>query len=277
MLDLSIFRNLRFTAASFSVTVSFFTLLGFIFLITQYFQFIKGYSALSTGVRLLPVATSVGISSVLGTRLAVRAGTKLVVGVGLLMICAFYLWVSSGLTPSFPYWTIAIQMVLYGVGMGLTSAPATEAIMGAVPLTKAGAGSAINDATRLLGGTLGVAVIGSVFASAYATRLTSALPAHLPATLVSGAHASVGQALGIAQHLSAHSPLLASALHASAVQSFDHGASLGCLVAAGVAGFGAVIAVWLLPAQPPTGEQPEFASLPLVDESGTQPETAGAR
>ena len=257
MLDLSIFRNLRFTAASFSVTVSFFTLLGFIFLMTQYFQFIRGYSALSAGIHLLPVAASVGISSVLGTRLAMRAGTKLVVAGGLVMITAFYVWVSSGLTPTFSYSTIAVQMVLYGVGLGLTSAPATEAIMGAVPLTKAGAGSAVNDATRLLGGTLGVAVIGSVFASSYATALTSTLPARLPAAVLSGAHASVGQALGIAQHLSAHSPQLASALRASAVQSFDHAVSVGCLVAAGVAGLGAVIAMLLLPAQPPIEELPE--------------------
>ncbi|MHB8510389.1 MAG: DHA2 family efflux MFS transporter permease subunit [Candidatus Dormibacteria bacterium] len=278
MLDLGIFRSLRFTAASFSVTVSFFTLLGFIFMFTQFFQFIQGYSALGAGIRLLPVAASVGISSVLGTRLAVRAGTKLVVAGGLLMITAFYLWVSSGVSPTFSYSTIAIQMILYGIGLGLTSAPATEAIMGAVPLTKAGAGSAVNDATRLLGGTLGVAVIGSVFASSYASRLTSTLPAHLPTSVISGAHASVGQALGAAQHLSARTPQLAAALHASAVQSFDHAVSVGCLLAAGVAGFGALIALLLLPSQPPALEQPEIPAPRLAGErTGVQPEAAGAR
>ena len=71
-------------------------------------------------------------------------------------------------------------MVLYGIGMGLTSAPATEAIMGVVPRAKAGVGSAVNDATRLLGGTLGVAIIGSVYASLYSSRLTEHLPARLP-------------------------------------------------------------------------------------------------
>src|SRR5947209_8002759 len=79
MIDLSLFRNPRFTAASASVAISFFALSGFIFLITQYFQFLKGYGPLSTGVRLLPVASLVAISSVLGARLAVRVGTKLVV------------------------------------------------------------------------------------------------------------------------------------------------------------------------------------------------------
>jgi hypothetical protein len=81
--------------------------------------------------------------------------------------------VVGDITPSFSYSIIAVQMVVYGLGMGLTSAPATESIMGAVSARKAGVGSAVNDSTRLLGGTLGVAVIGSVYASLYASRLTA--------------------------------------------------------------------------------------------------------
>src|SRR5919201_812796 len=141
MLDLSLFRNPRFTAASGSVAISFFALSGFIFLVTQYFQFIKGYGPLSTGVRLLPVASCVAISSILGARLAVRLGTKLVVAAGLSAMAAFYLWVTTTST-STGYGTIAAQMVVLGAGMGLTSAPATEAIMGVVPKAKAGIGSA---------------------------------------------------------------------------------------------------------------------------------------
>src|SRR5258706_13277554 len=79
MLDVRLFRNMRFSAASGAVTVSFFTLFGFIFLMTQYFQFIRGYGPLSTGVHLLPVALSVGVGSVAGTQLSARAGIKLVV------------------------------------------------------------------------------------------------------------------------------------------------------------------------------------------------------
>src|SRR5204863_166667 len=79
------------------------------------------------------------------------------------------------------YGIIAAQMVVYGLGLGLTSAPATESIMGAIPRAKAGVGSAVNDSTRLIGGTLGVAVIGSVYASVYASRLTATMPATVPA------------------------------------------------------------------------------------------------
>jgi EmrB/QacA subfamily drug resistance transporter len=115
MLDVSLFRNPRFTAASASVAISFFALSGFIFLITQYSQFIKGWSPLSTGVRLLPVASCVAISSILGAKLAVRLGTKLIVATGLFLMAAFYLWVTTA-SASTAYTTIAAQMVVSGPG-----------------------------------------------------------------------------------------------------------------------------------------------------------------
>lgn len=249
MLDIGLFRNPRFTAASASVTIAFFNLFGFIFLITQYFQFLKSYSPLSAGVHLLPVAISVGVASVLGTKLAVRFGTKLVVAAGLLATASFYLWVAT-VSVSTSYATIATQMVIYGIGMGFTSAPATEAIMGAVPTTRAGVGSAVNDATRLLGGTLGVAVIGSVYASLYASRLTAAFPTRAPAQLAAARH-SVGAALAIARQLAHRGhPALGADLHTAATAAFTHGLSVACLTAGGVAAAGALIAATLLPAQP---------------------------
>ncbi len=108
------------------------------------------------------MALSVGAGSVAGTQLAVRAGTKLIVTIGLVAMAAFYGWVAATTTATISYRIIAVQMVVYGLGMGLTSAPATESIMGAISRRKAGVGSAVNESTRLVGGTLGVAVIGSV-------------------------------------------------------------------------------------------------------------------
>jgi hypothetical protein len=200
MLDVELFRNLRFSAASGAVTITFFSLMGFIFLVTLYFQFLKGYGPLSTGVRLLPVATLVGITSIAGTALAVRTGTKLVVAGGLASLAAGLAWTSSA-SETTSYLTIAGQMVLIGAGIGLTSAPATESIMGAVPRAKAGVGSAINDATRILGGTLGVAVIGSIYASLYTSRLGTTLTSQLPDTAASAADRSVGGAFGTAARL----------------------------------------------------------------------------
>ena len=263
MLDVDLFRNPRFTAASGSVAISFFALSGFIFLATQYFQFLKGYGPLSTGVRLLPVAAMVAISSIVGTKLAVRLGTKLVVAGGLLSMAGFFLWVTSASTAT-SYGTIAAQMVVLGIGMGLTSAPATEAIMGVVPKGKAGVGSAVNDATRLIGGTLGVAIIGSVYASLYASGLSRSLPRGLPATLTRTAHASLGAALTVSDRLAhAGHGVLAITVHNAASTAFFDGFHTADVVAAAVAAAGALMALALLPSHP-TAAGTDSAELSLI-------------
>jgi EmrB/QacA subfamily drug resistance transporter len=268
MLDVTLFRNLRFTAASGSVTVAFFALFGFIFMVTQYFQFLKGYSPLGTGLRLLPVAFSIALASVVGTKLAVRIGNKVVVATGLVSITVAFLWISTASVAT-SYVELAGQMIVLGLGMGLTTAPATEAIMSVVPKEKAGIGSAMNDATRELGGTLGVAVIGSVFASLYASRLS--LPARLPAEAALAARESVGGAFIAAQRVAdAGLGPMAEQLRAAASASFFDGFTIGCLVAAGVAALGAIAAAVLLPAQPLAADDDE-PSLVADDQTEASP------
>jgi len=277
MLDVRLFRNMRFSAASAAVTVSFFTLFGFIFLIAQYFQFVRGYSPLSTGVRLLPVAASVAAGSIAGTQLAVRAGTKLVVTTGLVAVAAFYGWVAATTSTTLSYGTIAAQMVVYGLGLGLTSAPATESIMGAISRAKAGVGSAVNDSTRLIGGTLGVAVIGSVYASVYGSHLTAAMPAALPGQVAAIAHQSIGAAYGAAGKIAALGhPALGQALHLAATNAFLRGLTIGALVAGGVAALGALLAALFLPAQPPGQTAGEAGTTGGAREPGTQTRPAPA-
>jgi EmrB/QacA subfamily drug resistance transporter len=249
MLDVSLFRNPRFSVASGSVTVAFFGISGFSFLITQYFQLFKGYSPFSTGVRILPVAVCVGVASVAGTQLAVRFGTRAVVTTGLLFSTGFFVWVATASSAT-SYWQLAFQMVLGGTGIGLTSAPATQSILDVVPRAKAGVGSAVNDTTRLIGATLGVAIVGSVYASLYGSRLTQRLPASVPSELAGVAHGSVGAALQIAKqaNISGH-PVLATQIHHAASAAFFHGFSAGCLVTACVSAIGVIAAFVLLPAK----------------------------
>jgi EmrB/QacA subfamily drug resistance transporter len=258
MLDVSLFRNLRFTAASGSITMGFFALTGFTFLISQYFQFLRGYTALQTGLRILPVATSIAVAAVVGTRLAVRIGNKAVVAAGLAFFGGALLWMAASAShsiangiQSLSYGTIVWQMVLGGGGLGLITAPATEAIMGAVPREKAGVGSAVNDATRLFGATLGVAVIGSVGASLYATRLGATIPRGLPLQATVAAQGSVGGALVAARQLGEIGlTAAAQALASSATQAFLHSMWGGFLVAGLVALGGSAFAAAFLPARP---------------------------
>lgn len=250
MLDVRLFRNLRFTAASGSITIGFFTLTGFTFLVSQYFQFVKAYTPFGTGLRLLPVAISIAAAATLGTKLAVRIGNKAVVATGLAGFGLALLWIST-VSASTSYLELAGQMILAGGGLGLITAPATEAIMGVVPTEKAGVGSAVNDATRLFGAALGVAVLGSIASSLYGSQLATTIPAHLPASALAAARGSVGGALVAAQHLGraglvgvAHQ--LAAAATGAFLHSFNGALQVGSVVALG----GAVMAAVLLPARP---------------------------
>ena len=250
MLDVSLFRNPRFTAASGSITIGFFTLAGFTFLITQYFQFVKGYTPFGTGVRVLPVAISIAVAAVLGTRLAVAVGNKVVVATGLALFGSALFWISTA-SGSTPYVILVGQMIMGGGGLGLITAPATEAIMGVVPKEKAGVGSAVNDATRLFGATLGVAVIGSVAASLYSSRLGTIIPHNLPLQVAVGAKGSFGGALVAAQSLAqAGAAIPAHALRVASTGAFLHSLSGSLIVAGSVAMGGAIMAAALLPSRP---------------------------
>jgi EmrB/QacA subfamily drug resistance transporter len=197
MLDVRLFTDRRFSAASASVMVTFFSLSGFIFLITQYFQVLRGFSPLATGARILPVALSIAVGSVVGGLLAPRIGTRAAVVSGLASFGTAMAWIAGSIDTDTPYWTtIVAQMLLMGLGIGLISTPATESIMLVLPPARAGIGSAVNDATRELGSTLGVAIVGSLFSSVFGAHLADSAFA---ATGKSGASAgSVQIAFGIA-------------------------------------------------------------------------------
>jgi len=241
MIDVSLFRTPAFSAASGAVTVAFFALFGFIFLVTQYMQFIRGWGTLATGVRILPVAMTIALGSVVGVALVTRIGTRAVVVTGLLFLGVAFGWIA--LSPTFmSYDQIVGQMVFIGLGLGLTSAPATESILSVLPPAKAGVGSAVNDATREAGGTLGVAVLGSIFTSLYASHIASSSFAALPAPVSKASQESVAAALGTVSRTSGSSrEVLLGALHTSFMSGFH----VACLVAAAICLVGATGALAL--------------------------------
>jgi EmrB/QacA subfamily drug resistance transporter len=223
MLDVRLFADRRFSAASGAVTVTFFALSGFIFLITQYFQVVRDFGPLSTGARILPVALSIAIASVVGGILAPRVGTRAVVVTGLVLFGTAMAWIAGVVAVDTSYWsTIVPQMVLMGLGMGLISTPATESIMLVLPPARAGVGSAVNDATRELGATLGVAVIGSVFSSVFGARL---LDSAFEAT---GQAETAADSVPVAVALAGADPTLLAAVQ----DSFLSGLGVGCTVVA---------------------------------------------
>jgi EmrB/QacA subfamily drug resistance transporter len=247
MLDVRLFTNPRFTAASGAIALAFFGLFGFIFLITQYFQVVRGYDPLRAGVATLPFALVTGALSPGAIAAMKRVGTKAVVTAGLVLMSAGFL-VAAGTAVDSAYWgRIIAAMVLMAAGLALTTSPATEAIMGALPPGKAGVGSAVNDTTRELGGALGVAIVGSVMSSSYGGHVLTALARiGAPAALTSAAQRSVVAGLRAAAYLP---PGLRQTAAAAARQAFVDGLHTGSLVSAGATAVAALATLAFLPAR----------------------------
>jgi EmrB/QacA subfamily drug resistance transporter len=246
LLDVHLFRNMRFTAASLAITLGFFALFGFIFLVTQYLQLVKGYSALQAGVRTLPFAFAMVAAAVTSPKAAQRVGTKLVVAAGLTLMAGGFAIASTN-DASTPYWVIAGAMILMGFGLGSAAAPATESIMASLPREKAGVGSAVNDTTREIGGTLGVAVLGSLMASVYGGRILDALSGTpLPAGLRAAAGDSLAAALEIAGGVGGAA---GRGIALAAQDAFVHAFQIGSVVTGAVALAGAVLALLFLPSR----------------------------
>ena len=196
MLPLELFADRRLSVGSFVVTLAFFVMFGLFFLFTQYLQFVRGYSPLTAGLATLPMAMTLVAVAPRSASLAERLGTGRVITAGFLFVAAGF-GVLSLIEPLTSYGVLVVALVLLGAGMSLTAAPATGSIMSAVPESKAGVGSAINDTTREVGGSLGIAVLGSVASAAYrGTVDLQGLP--LPAPVAAAARESVGAATVIA-------------------------------------------------------------------------------
>jgi len=188
-LDVSLFRNPAFSAAAVALGLNFFALLGATFYLVYYLQGVRGYSPLQSGAALIPVALGMALMAPRSSGLAERFGAKAVCASGFLLIALSFVGVQLlGLTS--PVWLLLVVLSVQGLGMGAVMAPATESIMSVVPREKAGAGAAVNNSVRQVGGALGVAILGSVLAASYAAYLGPAVDA-LPAA----ARESAGQSI----------------------------------------------------------------------------------
>jgi EmrB/QacA subfamily drug resistance transporter len=200
MLDVRFFKNPRFSAASATITLTYFAMFGSTFLLTQYFQFVLRYSPLKAGVMVTPVAVGLMVGGPVSPRLAARYGTKRVVASGLVIVAvAMACFGSDALMSDFGV-GLLIRLI-YGIGIGVTTAPVTESIMGSLPPSRSGVGSAVNDTTRQTGGAVGVAVLGSIFASRYHARIGSL--SFLSAGVRHSARESIGTSLDTAAKLPA--------------------------------------------------------------------------
>ena len=269
MLPMRFFENRHFSVGSGVITIAFFVMFGFFFLVTQYLQFARGYSPLEAGLALLPFPILFIAVSPRSATLMARFGAPRVMAAGLVIIAGAFVALSM-LTPTTPYSMIALTFAALGTGMSLTAAPATSEIMNAVPLTKAGVGSAVNDTTRELGGALGIAIFGSIVNSAYRAGIDLS-GIGLPSGIRHQGEDSVGAAAGIANTVRS-----GGVVHERAAGAFTDAFNLASAVSIGVA-LAAAAAVLILsrPRHNVTAEDDldveiDFAMVPVT--SGQRPE-----
>ena len=254
MLDVRLFRNPRFSAASLSVTLVMFSLMGVLFFLTQYLQGVLGLTALETGVRFVPLAIGVIVSAPISAALTGRFGAKVATAFGL-FVTAGSLALLATVTVGSGDLLIGSVLAIAGFGLGVAMTPATDAIMGALPKEQAGVGSAVNDTTREIGGAIGVAVLGSVFSAVYSSRMTEVANL-LPAEIGSVVRDSIGGALAVAGQVGGTS---GEAIAAAARSAFVDGMATASLIGMGVAIAGALVALVWLPARATVSAAPSTA------------------
>ena len=199
MLDMSLFRNRSFGVSSLGVTMVFLVMFGFFFVVVQMFQLLFGYGPFESGLRMLPFIPVMIVMTTASPRLVERFGTRLVVSTGM-MVTGLGVLLLSELDAASTYGQVLVGMFVMAAGMGLTMTPMTDLIMSSVPRDKAGVGSAMNDTTRELGTTLGVAILGSILSSTYASNLAGAVGL-LPVDVRDVATGSLGGALAVSQQI----------------------------------------------------------------------------
>jgi EmrB/QacA subfamily drug resistance transporter len=250
MLDVRLFRKPAFGVSSLTLTLVFFALMGIFFSISQLFQLVMGYGTFESALRSSPIFLAMIIVAPQAPNVARRFGTRRTVAGGLVLV-ATGIGILSQLPDTPGYAHVAGGMVVMAVGMALAMSPTTGLLMSAVPRTRAGMGSAMNDTTRELGGSLGIAVLGSVMASSYASHVSGAV-AGLPAAAAATVKSSLAGALTVAGQTGN------GALAQTAKSAYMSGMTLAMVVGAGIILVAAVLAFVGLPADEPVPVAPAF-------------------
>lgn len=252
MLDMKLFKIPAFAISALSVTLAFFALMGIFFSMSQLFQLIMGYGPMESSLRLLPVMMLMMLSAPFVPNIVKRFGTRITVTTGLVLVSISFILMSRW--PTVPtYLHVLGSMLVMMTGMSLTTTPATNMLMSAIPRNRAGMGSAMNDTTRELGGALGIAVLGSVLGSTYSSKIADAVSS-LPQQAQDIASNSLAGALTIAEQGGAMGDILADA----AKSAWMTGMSRAMLIAAVIVALAALSAAIWLPHQHEPGEDDEM-------------------
>ncbi|MFI7103617.1 MFS transporter [Streptomyces sp. NPDC050161] len=245
-IDMGYFRKPAFSAAVTAIALVFFALVGVTFLIVFYVQSVRGYTPLQSGLLILPLAAAQLIFAPRARHVVDRFGSRAVCTVGMLAIVATMAGLLL-LDTTTPIWVLEALFFLQGIGMAHITPPVTVSIMQSLPREKAGSGSAINNTFRQVGGTLGVAVLGSLLSTTYRDGVQDTLDG-IPRLSPGARHAageSVEATLALADRMGpAGAPLVSTAKDA-----FVHAMHVTAVGSACIALAGAVVVAVFLPSR----------------------------
>jgi EmrB/QacA subfamily drug resistance transporter len=228
LLQVRLFASRRFSTASLIRVVGYVSIFGYTFLLTQYFQIIRGYSPFSAGLHSIPPALCGMIITPLGAFAALRFGTRMVVATSVLFASAAFLMMTFSTPVSSYFGFIVVVQVFSSGGMNLSNAPLTSTLMTSLTPDLIKSGSAVNEVTVQLGATMGVAIMGSIFSSTFIPGVASAFRAHgLSSVAVLRAQSSAVGALSVAKHLGGP---LGTQLHAMVFSVFMQGFHRVCIL-----------------------------------------------
>jgi EmrB/QacA subfamily drug resistance transporter len=246
MLPIHFFKNMSFTGANVALTMISFAMMGVMFFMSLYFQTVLKYTPFEAGVRMLPMAACTFVASFLSAKVANFLGTKVTVAIGISLASAGFFYLAAIASVDTTYTQILIAMIITSLGMGLTMSPATNSVMGSIPVDQSGVGSAMNNTTRQVGAALGVAVLGSLLNSNYIASINSFnWPAQVPEKVLAVVRSSVQGAHVIADKLG--DPQLGQMIISQANQAFVQAASRTMLISAIIVVAAAVVSLIILP------------------------------
>lgn len=251
LLPLEFFNNPRFTIGLIAIAMAFFVMFSFMFMQMLHFQLVRGHSPFSAALRFFPLPIALMPAAANSDRLVEKFGRSNVISVGLCLV-ATGLFLFTLVTIDTSYLQIAATFFLLGLGMGLTMAPSTTAVMDAIPESKAGVGSATNDASREVGGALGIAIGGSVLNEVYQSNILIPESLSSQSDIISE---SFPAAIKIGENMLALGNSDGALLIQSARESFIEGMVAACVVAGIVALVAAIIVKWKLPQDIPASEE----------------------
>ena len=242
--DLSNFRSRGFTWATMAFVITGFGLFGVMFILTPFLQIVEGSDAQATGIKLLPLIGGVILGAGAGNVLASRLGQRVAVSAGLAITAAALVGFSQ-IGAATSYAPVAVALAVIGLGIGIALPTTLNIILGTLPPTQTGAGSALTRALQQIAATLGVATLGSILNSAYQAQIGPHL-AGLPSAAREAALGSIAGAHAIAAHLPT---AIGTAVVGAANQAYVHGMSEVMLVSAALVLATAILIAIFLPSR----------------------------